>query len=164
MSLKTYEIGYMLEDLKVRFLQDVKINIFDINIDAKRDDTIIIPRWLALILKDAKLVEINEQDMSIELTRILSREKLTGIDQLTTIKPDFYIKINKFIQESKESDKEKLTIYLHDLIDIRLWKILNIARTTNLTPEFEQKLTIEEKILFNTMYKAINEFKNMVLR
>jgi len=154
----------MLEDLKVRFLQDVKINIFDINIDAKRDDTIIIPRWLALILKDTKLVEINEQDMSIELTRILSREKLTSIDQLTTIKPDFYIKINKFIQESKESDKEKLTIYLHDLIDIRLWKILNIARTTNLTPEFEQKLTIEEKILFNTMYKAINEFKNMVLR
>jgi DNA replication initiation complex subunit (GINS family) len=164
MSLKTYEIGYMLEDLKVRFLQDVKINIFDINIDAKRDDTIIIPRWLAQILKDTKLVEINEQDMSIELTRILSREKLTSIDQLTTIKPDFYIKINKFIQESKESDKEKLTIYLHDLIDIRLWKILNIARTTNLTPEFEQKLTIEEKILFNTMYKAINEFKNMVLR
>lgn len=154
----------MLEDLKVRFLQDVKINIFDINIDAKRDDTIIIPRWLAQILKDTKLVEINEQDMSIELTRILSREKLTSIDQLTTIKPDFYIKINKFIQESKESDKEKLTIYLHDLIDIRLWKILNIARTTNLTPEFEQKLTIEEKILFNTMYKAINEFKNMVLR
>ncbi len=154
----------MLEDLKVRFLQDVKINIFDINIDAKRDDTIIIPRWLALILKDAKLVEINEQDMSIELTRILSREKLTGIDQLTTLKPDFYIKINKFIQESKENDKEKLTIYLHDLIDIRLWKILNMARTTNLTPEFEQKLTIEEKILFNTMYKAINEFKNMVLR
>ncbi len=154
----------MLEDLKVRFLQDVKINIFDINIDAKRDDTIIIPRWLALILKDAKLVEINEQDMSIELTRILSREKLTGIDQLTTLKPDFYIKINKFIQESKGNDKEKLTIYLHDLIDIRLWKILNIARTTNLTPEFEQKLTIEEKILFNTMYKAINEFKSMVLR
>ncbi len=154
----------MLEDIKVRFLQDIKINIFDIDINAKQDDTLIIPRWLALLLRDAKLVEINGQDMSIELTRILSREKLTGTDQLVSLKPDLYIKINKFIQDTKESEREKLMIYLHDLIDIRLWKILNIVRSTTIIPEVEQKLTIEEKILFNTMYKAINEFKNMVLR
>ncbi len=161
---KAYEIGYMLEDVRVRFLTNVNIDIFDISINAKQDDTNLIPRWLANILKDDNLVEINEQDMSIELTRALSREKITGSDQLTQLKPDFYIKVNRFIDDAKENEKEKLIIYLHDLVDARLWKILNIVRSSNLSPEIEQKLTIEEKILFNGMYKELNRFKERVLR
>ncbi|RMF31166.1 MAG: DNA replication complex GINS family protein, partial [Candidatus Nitrosothermus koennekii] len=92
------------------------------------------------------------------------REKITGSDQLTQLKPDFYIKVNKFIEDIKENEREKLIMYLHDLLDIRLWKILNIVKSASLTPELEQKLTIEEKILFNSMYKAINEFKDSVIR
>ncbi|GIU71049.1 MAG: hypothetical protein KatS3mg003_0528 [Candidatus Nitrosocaldaceae archaeon] len=161
---KAYEIGYMLEDVRVRFLTNVNVNIFDININSKQDDTNLIPRWLAYILKDSNLVEINEQDMSIELTRALSREKITGSDQLTQLKPDFYIKVNKFIEDIKENEREKLIMYLHDLLDIRLRKILDMVKSTSLTPELEQKLTIEEKILFNSMYKAINEFKDSVIR
>lgn len=160
---KAYEIGYMLEDVRVRFLANVNIDIFNISINAKQDDTNLIPRWLAYILKKNDLVEINEQDMSIELTRALSREKITGSDQLTQLKPDFYIKVKRFIESAKESEKEKLVIYLHDLVDARLWKILNIVRSSSLTPEIEQKLTIEEKILFNGMYKEISKFKEGVL-
>lgn len=159
---KAYEIGYMLEDVRVRFLTNVNIDIFDIDIKAKQDDTNLIPRWLAKILKDDNLVEINEQDMSIELTRALSREKMSSSDQLTQLKPDFYIKVNKFIDNLKENEKEKLIIYLHDLIDARLWKILNIVRSSTLTPEIEQKLTIEEKILFDGMYKEISKFKEVL--
>lgn len=164
MNKEAYEIGYMLEDVRVRFIQNIKIDIFDISINAKPDDTNLIPRWLANILRDNKLAEISEQDMSIELSRVLSREKITGSDQLTQLKPDFYIKVKRFIDNVKESEKAKLVIYLHDLIDVRLWKILNIVRSTSLTPEIEQKLTIEEKILFNGMYKEISKFKEGVLR
>lgn len=160
-GIKVYEIGYMLEDIRVRFLKDIKLNIFDINIDAKQDDTNIIPRWLANILREMKIVEINKQDIGVELIRALSREKISGNEQLTQLKPDFYIKIRSSFKDY-EGDKNKLTIYLNDLIDARLWKILNLARSTPLTVELEQKLTIEEKILFNAIYKAINEFKSVL--
>ncbi len=162
--IKAYEIGYMLEDVKVRMLKNVNINIFDIKINAKQDDTNLIPRWLAYILRSNNLAEINEQDMSIELTRALSREKISSSDQLTQLKPDFYIKLNKIMREMRENEREKLLIYMNDLLDIRLWKIINIARSAALTPDLEQKLTIEERILFNTIYKAISEFKDRVLR
>ena len=157
--VKVYTIGYMLEDVRVRYLQDVKLNMFDINIDAKKDDTSIIPRWLAEILSKDKLVEINEQDMSIELTRALSRERVSDNEQLAKLRKDLYIRLKPYI-----SKDERLAIYLHDLIDARLWKILNLARISNLTPELEEKLTIEERILFQSIYKAIDEFKGKVLK
>lgn len=160
--IKIYELGYMLEDIRVRFLKSLKLDMFDVEIDAKQDDTNIIPRWLAYILRDMGIIEISKYDTSIDLTRALSRERISGNDQLTQLKHDFYIKIRRSLEEH-DGDKNKLMIYLNDLIDARLWKILNLARSTALTPDLEQKLTIEEKILFSTIYKAISEFKEGIM-
>lgn len=159
-----YEIGYNLEDVKVRFLKNINLNIFDIIINAKPDDTTLLPRWVANILKKNKYVEINEQDISIELSRALSREKITGSEQLSPLKADFYIRLRDVLKNVNEVERDKLLIYLHDLLDIRIWKIINLSRSVNLTSDLEQKLTIEERILFNLIYKAINELKDMVLK
>jgi len=158
-----YHIGHLLEDVKVRFKKDTKIDIFSINIDAKENDLQNIPRWLAGILEESGMVEIQVQDMSVDLLRALSRERIAGSDQLSALKPDFYVRLNAYIESRKDSEREKLSISMQDLVLLRLGKIIHLARSAPLNPDLEQKLTYEEKTLFQLIHKASSDFKEHVL-
>ncbi len=160
---KVYSLGYMIEEVKVSFKKDVKVNIFSISVDAKESDTQTVPRWLARILQENGLAEVQSQDMSNELQRVLSRERTAGLDQIHTLKPDFYIKLNDFIRDETGTEKEKLNVSMHDLVRLRLGKITNFARSAPLTPDLEQKLTYEEKTLFQLIHKVTKDFKECVL-
>ena len=160
---KVYSIGYMTEEVKVRFKKAVKINIFSISLDAKESDTQMVPRWLAEIFQDNGLAEVQGQDMGNELQRVLSREMTAGLDQIHTLKPDFYIRLNDFIKDETGIEKEKLNVSMHDLVRLRLGKITNFARSAPLTPDLEQKLTYEEKTLFRLIHKVTKDFKECVL-
>lgn len=46
----TYQLEYLLEEIRVTFKSDVKMSINDINIDAKESDILLLPRWLTKIL------------------------------------------------------------------------------------------------------------------
>lgn len=161
--VKVYHIGHLIEDVKVRFKRDVKIDIFGVNIEGKENDLQNIPRWLANVLEENGAVEIQVPDMSVELLRALSRERIAGNDQLSTLKPDFYVRLNTYIKSKEGSEKEKLSISMQDLVLLRLGKIIHLARSAPMNPDLEQKLTYEEKTLFQLIHKASNDFKECVL-
>ncbi len=161
--VKVYSIGYMAEEVKVRFKKDIKLNIFNISINAKEGDTQTVPRWLASIFQENGLAEIQGRDMNNDLSQALSRERIVGSEHVDALKPDFYIRLNDFIKSKTGEDKKKLNILLQDIVLMRLGKIVNLARSALLTAELEQKLTYEEKTLFRSIHKASKDFKECVL-
>ena len=153
----------MLEDVKTRFKKDTKIDVSNISVEAKEDELQSIPRWLADILEEGGFVEIQVPDMNVDLLRALSRERIAGTDQLSPLKPDFYVRLNTYIERTKGDEREKLKISMQDLMLLRLGKIFHLARSAPMNAELEQKLTYEEKTLFQVIHKASNEFKKSVL-
>ncbi len=160
---KVYNVGHMLEDVKVRFKKDIKIDIFSISIEAKENDLQNIPRWLASLLQESGIIEIHIQDMSVDLLRALSRERIVGMDQLSAIKSDFYVRLNAYIETGEGVEGEKLKISMQDLVLLRLGKIIHLARSAPMNADLEQKLTYEEKTLFQLIHKASTDFKGCVL-
>jgi len=153
----------MLEDVKVRFKKDIKIDIFSVSLDAKGNDLQHIPRWFAEVLEESGIAEIQVQDMSVDLLRALSRERIAGTDQLSNLKPDFYVRLNAYIKSKEGAEREKLYISMQDLVLLRLGKIIHLARSAPMNPDLEQKLTYEEKTLFQLIHKASSDFKECVL-
>jgi len=160
---KVYSIGYMTEEVKVRFKKDIKLNIFNISVDAKQNDTQSVPRWFADILQESGLAEVQEQDIGVDLLRALSRERIAGSEQISALKPEFYIRLNDFIKKKTGVEREKLNVSMQDIVLLRLGKITHFARSAPLTPDLEQKLTYEEKTLFRSIHKASKDFKECVL-
>lgn len=160
---KIYSIGYVTEEVKVRFKKGIKINIFSVSVDAKEGDTQAVPRWLAAILEENGLAEVQGQDIGVELLRALSRERIAGSEQISGLKSDFYIKLNDFVRNKTGIEREKLNVAMQDIALLRLGKITHFARSAPLSPELEQKLTHEEKTLFQSIHKATKDFKECVL-
>ena len=63
-TTKVYSVGYDLEDVKVEFSHDLKINVSGIQIDGKEGEIMNIPRWIAKTLHSDNHIVIHEQDMS----------------------------------------------------------------------------------------------------
>jgi len=157
-----YSMGYMTEEVKTRFKKEVKINIFSISVNAKENDIQTVPRWLAAILEENGLAEVQGQDMGVDLLRALSRERIAGSEQISSLKPDFYIRLNDFIKNKTGTERDKLNVSLQDLVILRLGKITHFARSAPLTPDLEQKLTIEEKKLYTLVQKATQDVKEVI--
>lgn len=160
---KVYQIGHLVEEVKVRFRKETKLGMFNVSIDAKEGDIQMLPRWLANILQEAGLAEAQEQDLGVELMRALSRERIAGTEQVSGLKPDFYVRVNDFISRTSSPEKEKLNVSMQDLVLLRLGKVIHFARSAPLTPDLEQKLTHEEKTLFQLVHKATSDFREYVL-
>jgi len=52
---------------------------------------------------------------------------------------------------------------MQDLVLLRLGKIIHLARSAPMNADLEQKLTYEEKTLFQLIHKASTDFKGCVL-
>ena len=61
--IKVHSIGYGLEDVKVEFKHDLKMDVSGVQIDGKENEMMNIPRWVADILESEKHVILHEQDM-----------------------------------------------------------------------------------------------------
>jgi len=53
--VQVHTIGYRLQDVKVTFNHDIKVDASDVSIDAKHGEIINIPRWVADVLTSENL-------------------------------------------------------------------------------------------------------------
>ena len=151
---KVHNIGHILEDVKVRFKKDTKIDLFSVNIEAKENDMQNIPRWLASIFEENDIVEVQVQDMGVDLLRALSRERIACTDHLSALKSDFYVRLNTYIETKKGVEREKLNISMQDLVLLRLGKIIHLARSAPMNPDLEQSHVFSYDLVFS----IINSF------
>ena len=102
--MKVHTIGYTLEDVKVEFLHDLKINVSGTNVEGKATEIINIPRWIADILSSEKHVTIHDKDMITELKQAKVKEMSQGDYNLSTLDKDFFIRLKAYMKNLEKSD------------------------------------------------------------
>ena len=161
--IQIHTIGYRLQDVKVNFGHDIKIDAPEVSIDAKHGEILSIPRWVSDVLSSEKLAEVQDTDMVVALKQAIVKENVQGDFDLSTLEPDFYIKMNSFMQRLPQQDKDKLESMLNYLVRKRQGKIIKLADSSKLTSESAKKLTVEERALFDYIYNNSMTFKKQVL-
>ena len=159
---KVHTIGYRLKDAKVTVNQDFKYNIAGIKIEGIQGDTNNMPQWIGKILTDSGVGTLDSPDMITELKQALSKEKMVGEYQLSTLEPHFYIKLKESIKELDRNDFDKVESIFLELFRMRRGKIVKLADSIKLNSDIYKQLTVEENIFYKTIYDNSKEFENQV--
>jgi DNA replication factor GINS len=159
-----YQLGYMLEDVRVTYKEDVKMSVGNIVIDAKEGDMSSLPRWIAKILVEQDAVEIQSNDITGYISRTMNRERIAKPHDLSGVDVDFYVRVNDYLEGLKERERENLIVSLNTFVASRLEKIVKLAAASSLSPELEGKLAAEEKELYILINKVSTKFKKGVLK
>ena len=159
-----YQLGYMMEEVRVTYKEDAKMSVGNIVIDAKEGDMSSLPRWIAKILLEQRTVEIQSHDVTSYVSRTMNRERIAKPHDLTGVDVDFYVRVNDYLEGLKERERENLIVSLNTFIASRLEKIVKLAAASSLSPELEGKLSAEEKELYILINKVSTKFKKGVLK
>ena len=158
-------LDYLLKDVRVIYLQDVEISIQPfVSISAKEGDMTSIPRWISIILSENGLIELHDEDNLSYVKRALNRERISSTHVLSAIDPDFYVRVNNYLRNIDEKERESLIVSLNPFIASRIQKIVKLSASSPLVPEIEEKLSLEEKLLYETFYEMTSNFKKLVLK
>ncbi len=158
-----HTIGHGLQDVKVTFNHDIKVDALGVSIDAKHGEILSIPRWVAEVLALEKLVEVQDTDMIVALKQALVKENVQGDFDLSTLDSDFYIKVNSYIERLPQQDRDKVESMLNTLMRKRQGKIIRLADSSKMTSDLAKKLSIEERALFDAIHLQSIDFKKQIL-
>jgi DNA replication factor GINS len=121
-----------------------------------------MPQWVGKILSDNNFGTLDSPDMITALKQALSKEKMVGEYQLSTLEPHFYIKLKTSMKELSSNDFDKVESIMLELFRTRRGKLVKIADTIKLTSELYNKLTVEENIFYKTIYENSKEFEKQI--
>ena len=139
------------------------MDVSGVQIDGKENEMMNIPRWVADILESEKHVILHEQDMIKELKQAKVKEDIADEDTLATLDKHFYIKLHAYMKKLETVDFDKAESMLNQLVRIRQGKIVRLADSSKLTSDLSSKLSVEEEVYYNQIYKASLEFKKQVI-
>jgi len=173
-AIRDREYAYLLTNTRLRMKQKTpRIDIGSIHLDPLNEgDTIDLPRWVAEVLVEMGVSENQEENFSSEVFKAVTREKIAGSDQLSTLRPDFYLKMRRQMSFSSESsglrsgnipDLEKTRTLVYDLVALRLRKILSIATSLSPPIDIKDKLTPEEYQIFDSVYSLLQSWRSLVM-
>ena len=158
-SEKMHKIGYELKDAKFTVNRDMNFDVASIKIESKQGEMVNLPRWVGQILEDNGLGELDNPDMVTELKQSLSKEKMIGEYQISTLAPDFYIKLKATMKKLDRYDFDNVESVMMELFRMRRGKIIKLADSSKLTAELNSKLTAEEKIFFESIRNNSKKFE-----
>ena len=161
--IQVHSIGYRLQDVKVNFVYDLKIEAPTVSVESKQGEIMSVSRWVAEVLAAEKLVQVQDTDMVVALKQAVMKENVQGDFDLSTLELDFYIKVNSFAQRLPKEDRDKIESMLNSLIRKRQGKIIRLADSSKMTSDLAKKLTIEERTLFDYIHNNSTEFKKQIL-
>ena len=146
--IKVHAVGFGLEEVKVEFKHDLKMDVSGVKIEGKESEIMNIPRWVAEILESEKHIILHEQDMLTELKQAKVKEDVQGEESLSTLDKHFYIKMNSYMKKISKDDFDKVESMLNELVRIRQGKIVRLADSSKLTSDLASKLSVEEEVYF----------------
>ena len=161
--IKVHSVGYGLEEVKVEFKHDLKMDVSGVKIEGNESEIMNIPRWVAEILESEKHIILHEQDMLTELKQSKVKEDVQGEESLSTLDKHFYIKMKSYMKKLSKDDSDRVESMLNELVRIRQGKIVRLADSSKLTSDLASKLSVEEEVYFNQIYEASVEFSKQVM-
>ncbi len=159
---KLHSVGHRLKDAKVTVNRDFKFNVTAIKTEGTQGEVINIPQWIGKILSDNKLATLDSPDMITELKQALSKEKMVGEYQISTLEPHFYIKLKESMKQLNRDDFDKVESMMLELFRMRRGKLVKIADSIKLNSELNNKLTVEENIFYKTIHENSVESEKQI--
>ena len=101
-----YHFEYMMQDIRVTYKRDLKVSVGSITIDAREGDISSLPRWLAKLLVEESVIEIQDNDSSAYISRAFNRERISKPHDLSGLDPDFYIRVHDYLEGLNERERE----------------------------------------------------------
>ena len=160
---KLHEIGYGLKDAKVTLSRDIKFNVAQVKLEGGTGEIMNLPQWVGKILADNNLGELDSPDMVTELKQALSKEKMVGEYQVSTLDPHFYIKLKQHMQTLQRDDfNHTLKVCYLNYLECEEAKLVKLADSTKLNSDLYNKLTVEESVFFKTIYDNSKNFEKQI--
>jgi len=168
------ELEYILSPVKItmkRGLPNIETLSFKLE-ETKEGDLIEVPRWVSEVLVDMGFAEVQGEPFEVEVFKVLSRERIQGSLQLSTLKGDFYLKMKRYLGNLKlkserngafKPDFERFSVSAYDLITLRLSKLLYLASSSSTPQDLFEKITPEERELFNEAHRMVDGWRRAVL-
>jgi len=138
----------------------------------KESEAVEFPRWVAEELVALNLAEIQEEPFESEILKALTREKMLGSLQLSSLDPDFYLKLKRKLEsirervgsgKAKREDFEKIKANCYDLIGRRLSKLLALSSSVGGIDAIGDRLTPEEKVFFDSSQNLSRQWRLALL-
>lgn len=159
---KLHSIGYGLKDTKVTINHDIKFSVAGLKVNGTQGEVLNLPQWIGKILYQNKLATMETPDMITELKQALSKEKMVGEYQMSTLDPHFYIKLKESMKNLNRDDFNHVESIMLELFRMRRGKLVKLADSTKLNSELYNKLTVEENIFFKTIHDNSKEFEKQI--
>ena len=159
-----HQIGYRLGDIKATIQRNIDIQIGETAVSGKEGEVVNVPLWAGEILQRGGLVELDMPDMVTELKQALIKEQVAGEFQLATLDESFYIRLRHQMQELDRHDRDGVEGIMMELVRMRRGKIVRLADSSRLTGELKSKITIEERMLYESISRQSGAFEGRVAR
>ena len=159
---KVHSVGHRLKDSKITVTRDFKFNVAGTKTAGTQGEVINMPQWIGKILSENKLATLDSPDMITELKQALSKEKMVGEYQISTLDPHFYIKLKESMKELTGDDFDKVESMMLELFRMRRGKLVKIADSIKLNSELYKKLTVEESVFYKTIHDNSVEFEKQI--
>lgn len=166
--LKDRELAFMLKPVRIAF----KGSAGGGTSDGLGHETKEVPRWHAEILVEEGVVQIEEEGFEGELVRAVSRERIQGNEQVSTMSSDFYVRLKRYLGEVKVKSEEngnrmdeyrRTAALAYDLLTMRTRKILHLAASSSTPQDLSTKMTFEERLLLDHVHRIVGEWRKAVL-
>ncbi len=134
-----------------------------------------VPYWIASELERAGIARFREEELldTRKLDKILWKEKVQQVRQISHLQADFYPRLRRFLNRLKRTannspernaEYRKAESVAKDIINIRLRKIVALASSPEQTDQTLNDLAKEERTLYNQLYTMINEWKTNIVK
>ena len=141
---------------------------------AKVGQELEVPYWTAKELVQLGYAKFREEDVLNynSISKIHWRETIPASRQLPALQPNFYCLLRRHLGELHQKSKqdqvklrelERTESLVRDIVNCRLRKIVSIAASPTPSEELIQGLTFEERVLYSTLNKTIEDFKSKLL-
>lgn len=164
------ERAYLFENIKVMVEKDIEddpiLQRYGLK-GLKKGDSIEVPRWVAEILEEEGIVRGLEEGFEVEMFRVLNREKLQGPHQISSVRPDLYLRLRRYLLSLKRRGSgdahNRFRVYAQDLIKLRLNKVIMLAASSAPIDQAIPNMTPEEIALYKEIHKVIESWKRLMI-
>jgi len=131
--------------------------------------------WIAQELKKAGIARFREEELLdlVKLNKIHWKERVQSFQQVASLPEDFYPRLRRYLDElrsgaikkpEKMGDYEKARGLSHDIINLRLKKIVYLASSPAQTNQILGNLTREERLVYERLYGIVSKWRAKILK
>jgi len=131
--------------------------------------------WVAKELERAGIARVHEEELldAVKLHKIFWKESIQQARQISPLEENFYPRLRRYLANLKRKavsnpdrmkEYEKATKLSRDIVNCRLRKIVSLASSPAQTNQTLNNLAREERVLYESLYVIINEWKSKILK